>query len=153
MAGGAGRSACPARGIVHEFRSHSRDAAAFMLAITAALRDSASRRSAAARLLRLAVALLASAAESWSRPAHAEDGYAPWLRYRPIAAARAAGCRAFASQVIASAAAPTQSAARAELQRGLSALLGATPPLSERIDRDAALVVGPFGLPISTQKR
>jgi len=124
-----------------------------MLAITAALRDSASRRSAAVRPLRLAVRLLALAAGSWSRPAHAEDGYAPLLRYRSIAAARAAGCRAFASQVIASAATPTQSAARAELQRGLTGLLGATPPLSEKIDSDGALVVGPFGLPISTQKR
>ena len=124
-----------------------------MLAITAALRDSASRRSAAARLLRLTVALLALRAGYWSRPAHAEDGYAPWLRYRPIAAARAAGGRAFASQVIAIAPTPTQSAARAELQRGLTCLLGATPPLSERIDRDGALVVGPFGPPISTQKR
>jgi alpha-glucuronidase len=70
-----------------------------------------------------------------------------------IAAARAAGCRAFASKVIASAATPTQSAVRAELQRGLTGLLGATPPLSEQIDSDGALVVGPFGLPISTQKR
>jgi len=69
----------PCRGIVHESRSHSRGAAAFMLAITAASRDSASR--------------------------------------------------------------------------GLTGLLGATPRLSEQIDSDGALVVGPFGLPISTQKR
>jgi alpha-glucuronidase len=59
------------------------------------------------------------------RPAHAEDDYAPWLRYRSVAAARAAGCRAFARQVIASAATPAQAAARAELQR--DGLLGATP--------------------------
>jgi alpha-glucuronidase len=57
--------------------------------------------------------------------AHAEGAYAPWLRYRAVAAARAAACRAFASQVFASAATPAQSAARAELQR--DGLLGATP--------------------------
>ncbi len=49
---------------MHESRSHPRGAAAFMVAITAGLRDSASCRSVAARLLRLSVALLA-------------DGYAP----------------------------------------------------------------------------
>ncbi|HSC10434.1 MAG TPA: hypothetical protein VLC97_05620 [Rhodanobacteraceae bacterium] len=89
-----------------------------MVAITAGLRDSASCRSAAARLLRLSVALLAPAAGSGSRPAHA-DGYA----------------------------AP---AARAEPQRRLA---GATPPLSERMDRDGTVVAAPFGLPISTHKR
>ena len=119
MTGGAGRSACAVRGIVHESRSHPRGAAAFMVAITAGLRDSASCRSAAARLLRLSVALLAPAAGSESRPAHADDGYA----------------------------AP---AARAEPQRRLA---GATPPLSERMDRDGTVVAAPFGLPISTHKR
>jgi len=44
-------------------------------------------------------------------------------------------------------------ASRDSASRGLTGLLGATPRLSEQIDSDGALVVGPFGLPISTQKR
>ncbi|RPE81204.1 alpha-glucuronidase family glycosyl hydrolase [Vulcaniibacterium tengchongense] len=74
--------------------------------------------------------------------AQAEDGYELWLRYRPIEAARADGYRAFATQLLAGAATPTQAATREELQRGLRGLLGAAPPLAERVTRDGALVVG-----------
>jgi alpha-glucuronidase len=53
----------------------------------------------------------------------AEDGYDLWLRYRPLAAAQRPAPRTIAP----SADTPTLKIARAELERGLSGLLGAAP--------------------------
>ncbi|EJL24704.1 alpha-glucuronidase [Caulobacter sp. AP07] len=53
----------------------------------------------------------------------AEDGYDLWLRYRPLAAAQRPAPRTIAP----SADTPTLKVARAELERGLSGLLGAAP--------------------------
>ncbi|KRA61132.1 alpha-glucuronidase [Caulobacter sp. Root655] len=70
----------------------------------------------------------------------AEDGYDLWLRYRPLAAAQRPAPRTIAP----SADTPTLKVARAELERGLSGLLGATPAG----DAGATILLGtPSGSP------
>lgn len=127
-----------------------------MVPITAEAGDSACQvtmlvdgpRSAARRLRAFpfpgVIAIVAGllAAALCAQPAHAEDGYDLWLRYRPVAAERADAYRAQASRLIAGAATPTQSATRAELLRGLDGLLGAAPPLSETVTGNGAIIVG-----------
>jgi alpha-glucuronidase len=66
-----------------------------------------------------AVACLMSAASE----VRAEDGYDLWLRYRPLAAAQRPTSRTIAP----SADTPTLKVARAELERGLTGLMGAAP--------------------------
>jgi alpha-glucuronidase len=81
-------------------------------------------------------------------PAHAEDGYDLWLRYRSLAAESATAYRVHATQLVAPAATPTQQAARAELQRGLSGLLGSAPPIAESATEAGAILLGtPASLP------
>ena len=74
--------------------------------------------------------------------AQAEDGHELWLRYGQLAASQADAARVHASQLIAGQGTPTRIAARAELLRGLSGLMGATLPVSEAVTRDGAIVVG-----------
>jgi alpha-glucuronidase len=70
----------------------------------------------------------------------AEDGYDLWLRYRPLAAAQRPAPRTIAP----SADTPTLKVARAELERGLSGLLGAVPAG----DAGATILLGtPSGSP------
>lgn len=91
----------------------------------------------------LAAALLWLAGVVLAAPvAHAEDGYALWLRYRPLPQAQAEEYRAAATELVAPAATPTQRVTRAELLRGLEGLLGAAPVSSAAVSRDGALVVG-----------
>jgi len=66
---------------------------------------------------------LAACLASLASPVQAEDGHELWLRYRPLAAAQRPAPRVIAP----SADTPTLRIARAELQRGLSGLVGATP--------------------------
>jgi len=113
-----------------------------MLSITSATGDRprhASRRRAAGtwRTLACWLALLAPAA-----PALAEDGYALWLRYVPVAAERADGYRAQASELVVAADTATARATRDELLHGLDGLLGAAPPLAPRATRAGAVLVG-----------
>jgi alpha-glucuronidase len=74
-----------------------------------------------------------------------EDGYDLWLRYRPLTdATRLAEWRA-AAQVIVSLGeqeSATIAAARAELERGVSGLLGAAPASSRVVERDGSIVLG-----------
>ena len=77
-----------------------------------------------------------------ARPAHAEDGYDLWLRYRPLPAAQAERSRAHATQVVAPSSSPTQQATRLELKRGLDGLLGRATPLTDTVSGDGAIVVG-----------
>ncbi|HET8555400.1 MAG TPA: alpha-glucuronidase family glycosyl hydrolase [Rhodanobacteraceae bacterium] len=79
---------------------------------------------------------------SFASSLHAEDGYDLWLRYRPVAAAQADAYRAFATQLVAPDATPTQRAARGELLRGLGGLLGTPPAATATATRDGAIVVG-----------
>ena len=74
--------------------------------------------------------------------AHAEDGHELWLRYMQSPSAQTDAYRAHASQLIAGQGTPTQIAARAELLRGLSGLLGTALPVSETVTRDGAVVAG-----------
>ncbi len=70
--------------------------------------------------------------------AHAEDGYDLWLRYRPVEAPWAARYRSFAAEVVA---APGANTAAQELLRGMTGLLGVTPPSASRVTRDGAIVL------------
>jgi alpha-glucuronidase len=85
------------------------------------------------------------AANTHAASAHAEDGYDLWLRYRPIEASWASRYRAIAAEVVAQP--ETSAAARSELLRGMRGLLGVTPPVSHRITRDGAIVLGTPGPP------
>jgi alpha-glucuronidase len=72
-------------------------------------------------------------------PAHAEDGYDLWLRYRPLPTAQRPTARAIAP----SADTPTLKVARAELQRGLDGLVGDAPASAA-----ASILIGtPAGSP------
>jgi len=75
-------------------------------------------------------------------PAHAEDGYDLWLRYRPLPAAQAAGYRAHAGELLLDAATPTRAAARAELLRGLRGLLGRAPAPVRAVHGNGAIIAG-----------
>ena len=100
------------------------------------------RDSSTAAFLLLTKSVLLFALALCGLPAHAEDGYDLWLRYRPLAAERAQAYRPFAMQLIVVAATPTQAATAAELSRGLNGLLGAAPPHSDAVTRDGAIIVG-----------
>ena len=81
-------------------------------------------------------------------PAAAEDGYDLWLRYRPLPAPVLKQYRDQGTQLVAPADTATQRAARDELVRGLSGLLGRAPALAAQARRDGAIVVGtPASLP------
>ncbi len=73
---------------------------------------------------------------------YAEDGYDLWLRYQPLPAARAQAYRAHATQLVMTATSPTLAAARAELLRGLTGLLGKAPPLRDEPGADGAIIAG-----------
>src|SRR6478735_7195515 len=86
-----------------------------------------------------AVALLAA----W--PARAEDGYDLWLRYRPLPAEEAAAYRAHTTQLVLDVSTPMRGAARAELLRAFSGLLGSAPADTARITVDGAILAGTPG--------
>jgi alpha-glucuronidase len=111
-----------------------------------------------ARAMRRCVAYCGALAQPWwlaltllcglalaSAGARAEDGYDLWLRYHPLA--NAAQVRGSASELIVAGDSPTLQAARKELQRGLSGLLGAAPPSSANVTRDGAIVLGAAAAP------
>ena len=74
--------------------------------------------------------------------AHAEDGYDLWLRYRPVEKAWLAPYAARAALIVEAGSSPTLDAARDELARGLSGMLGHAVPQSDSISRDGAIVIG-----------
>ena len=75
-------------------------------------------------------------------PSHAEDGYELWLRYHPLASAQAVIYRQHAAELVIEASTPTQVVTRNELQRGLDGLLGYHLPVSDRVTRDGAIILG-----------
>ena len=77
-----------------------------------------------------------------TQTALAEDGYDLWLRYRPLAADQAQALRTHASELVTAPGTPGLATARAELQRGVGGLLGATLPLSEAVTQEGAIVLG-----------
>jgi len=93
-----------------------------------------------------ALILLAALSGGATASAAAEDGYDLWLRYAPIASAQ--NRKDLPTQLVASPTTPIQATALAELQRGLAGLLGAAPPLVERVEQAGAIVLGtPASMP------
>ena len=77
------------------------------------------------------------------RPVQAESGYDLWLRYSPIDNAERLGTyRASLKAIVVPTRTPTGAVIRAELQRGLSRMLGAPVPSSERVQDEGSVVVG-----------
>ncbi|KUP00425.1 alpha-glucuronidase [Stenotrophomonas maltophilia] len=74
--------------------------------------------------------------------ARAEDGYALWMRYQPVAATVAADYRRQLAEVVAPDRTPMQRATCDELARSLPGLLGAAPPMRTAISTERALVLG-----------
>ncbi|WP_255470189.1 alpha-glucuronidase family glycosyl hydrolase [Pseudoxanthomonas sp. z9] len=74
--------------------------------------------------------------------ARAEDGYALWMRYVPMAPAQAVEARARLRELVAPEATPTQRAARDELLRGLEGLLGRAPRVSSGPIGEGTLLLG-----------
>jgi alpha-glucuronidase len=84
-----------------------------------------------------------------ARPADArtsiatEDGYDLWLRYRPVSnTARAAEYRAAFHSLVVQGKSSTMEAARDELERGLTGLLGTAPVRAGTVAAPGAIVVG-----------
>ena len=88
-------------------------------------------------MLMACVAVLACAGS-----VRAEDGYALWMRYVPLAPSLAADYRAQLDTVVAPGHTPTQRAARDELVRGLTGLLGHAPTLQEKVTGHQTLILG-----------
>ncbi|WNH54749.1 alpha-glucuronidase family glycosyl hydrolase [Stenotrophomonas oahuensis] len=74
--------------------------------------------------------------------ARAEDGYALWMRYVPLPSALAAERSEQLQEIVAPDGTPTQRAAREELVRGLTGLLGHAPTLRTTIAGDSGLILG-----------
>jgi alpha-glucuronidase len=75
-------------------------------------------------------------------PAHAEDGYDLWLRYRSLPNAQAQVYRAQLQTLVAPQSTQLQRSARAELLRGLEGLLGQAPTLATQAQGSGTLVIG-----------
>ena len=98
-------------------------------------------------IVRRTITLLFSLVLCGHQLARAEDGYALWLRYRPVESRWMAPYRAAATQVLGSADSATLQAAQLELTRALKGLLGVAPPAADRVTQDGAIV---FGTPKSS---
>jgi alpha-glucuronidase len=94
-----------------------------------------------------ALLLLALIAVAGTIPAHAEDGYDLWLRYRPTAGESLGYYRKVATELVTGARSPTLDIAESELSRGLSGLLGVTEPVVAQPTRNGSLI---FGTPKSS---
>ncbi|RZA36355.1 MAG: alpha-glucuronidase [Lysobacteraceae bacterium] len=98
------------------------------------------------RLRELAFSALCLLATAWlalfPAVAMAEDGYELWLRYRALPADQAQALRTHASELVAPEGGPSIVAARDELQRGLSGLLGASLPITEVATAPGAIIIG-----------
>jgi alpha-glucuronidase len=95
-------------------------------------------------IARIALACLLFAA--FSRPSVAEDGYDLWLRYRPVddAANRSPGMAVMSGEE-----SPTLNAARDELKRGLTGLLGRPVSSASQVAHAGDVILGtPRSLPL-----
>src|SRR5687767_9751695 len=87
-------------------------------------------------------------------PSFAEDGYDLWLRYRPVDAAAQASLGTGDRSLVAGKKSPTLDAAGAELQRGLSGLLGRPVSFASRVEHPGDVVFGtPQSSPLIAQLR
>jgi alpha-glucuronidase len=95
-------------------------------------------------IYRIVLACLLFAA--FSRPSVAEDGYELWLRYRPVDADL---YPSLGMGVISGEESPTLKAAREELQRGLTGLLGRPVPAASQVAHKGDVILGtPRSLPL-----
>jgi len=74
-------------------------------------------------------------------PAHAEDGYDLWLRYRPVGETLKASYAPHLVNYVAPGDRPTIKAATDELERGLTGLLGQAPVRREAVTQDGTLLI------------
>lgn len=74
--------------------------------------------------------------------ARAEDGYDLWLRYKPVEKSYLATYRAEAASLVAGGASPTLDAAKDELVRGLSGMLGRAPAAAQSVATNGAIIFG-----------
>jgi len=86
--------------------------------------------------------LLLAASLLLAAPASAEDGYDLWLRYRLIEAPAREQYAVRAAAISEGAPSPTLLAAREELRRGLSGMLGSTPPLARGVTLPGTILLG-----------
>jgi alpha-glucuronidase len=94
-----------------------------------------------------ALLLLAAITAAGAIPAHAEDGYDLWLRYRPATGESPSYYRQAATELVTGAHSPTLDIAESELSRGLSGLLGVTEPAVAQPTRNGSVI---FGTPKSS---
>jgi alpha-glucuronidase len=85
---------------------------------------------------------IALASMACSAGARAEDGYDLWLRYVPLDPSLAADYRTQLGEVVAPDQTPTQRAAREELVRGLTGLLGTAPRIQNETFAGHVLAIG-----------
>ncbi|ATC34434.1 alpha-glucuronidase [Caulobacter vibrioides] len=78
--------------------------------------------------------------------ARAEDGYDLWLRYKPVEAGARAAYAARAAAIAPTAETPTLKVARAELERGLTGLVG-QPVSAAAGSRDGVILLGAVATP------
>jgi alpha-glucuronidase len=83
-----------------------------------------------------------------SAAAHAEDGYDLWLRYKPVGPEWISRYAPHARSIVLQGQSPTLAAARDELGRGLSGLLGYSLPLESSIGNGAILLGTPASSPM-----
>ncbi len=86
--------------------------------------------------------LLVLVALTFATPAFAEDGYELWLRYRKVEQPWLGRYDAAAAAVVTAGNSPTIDAARKELMRGLSGLLGHAVPAGDTITRGGTVLFG-----------
>jgi alpha-glucuronidase len=96
----------------------------------------------AIRLFVALSALILLAVASPAPAARAEDGYDLWLRYRPVERPWADRYRPLATAVAPVPGQPILRAARAELIRGLTDMLGRAPAASEDRKHDGLILIG-----------
>lgn len=85
---------------------------------------------------------IALASMACSAGARAEDGYDLWLRYVPLDPSLAADYRTQLGEIVAPDQTPTQRAAREELVRGLTGLLGTAPRIQNETSAGHVLAIG-----------
>jgi alpha-glucuronidase len=74
--------------------------------------------------------------------AYAEDGYDLWLRYTPVEKPYLADYRAEAKELVSAAPSPTIIAARDELVRAITGMLGKEPDVARSVTKDGAILFG-----------
>jgi len=99
-----------------------------------------------------ALCFIAVACGALAGAARADDGYRLWLRYTPVHGQRLTRYRDAASELVGpdispNGLSPTLRAARSELLRGLTGMLGRPPAAADRVRRNGAIV---FGTPTSS---